>query len=165
MGTCCPKDPVVKDIYYFDAFKDMKSELKYIKENSTINKDVYLIKTKSMPQFIKLIKETDSLNNNDKEKELKTKLRDYEKEETIEFITDSEEGNKLANSNEEDNEFIIVGDKFIEKMNLNKDEDITNKKVNLFTDKELKKKIRFKSSHQEIFITSDNNNGFYKFIK
>ena len=164
MGTCT-KDPVIKDIYFFDAFKDIKNEFKYIKENSTINKDVYLIKTKSMPQFIKLIKETDSLNNNDNEKELIIKLRDYKKEETIEFITDSEEGNKLANSNEEDNEFIIVGDKFIEKMNLNQDIDITNKKVNLFTDKELKLKIRFKSSHQEIFITSDNNNGFYKFIK
>ena len=164
MGACI-KEPVTTDFDCFNAFRSMKDEFKYIKENRIINKDIYLIKSISMPQFTKLIKETDALNNNDNEDKLKVKLRDYIKEDTCEFISDSEQGNNLANSEGEENEFFIVGDKFIEKMDLNNDVYITNKKVNLFTDEDLKFKIRFKVSHQEIFINSDNNNGFFKFIK
>ena len=148
---------------YYDSFLNMRKNIEYLKENHNIKIEKYLIKTKSIPNFIRIIKESGILSNMRNKKELMKKLNDYTLETNIEIISDYEEGKNLL-SKEEDNEFIIVDKKFLEKMKATNISNLDDKKVEVFREKK-DLKVRFIASHEELVIIDDNNYGFYKFIK
>ncbi len=148
---------------YYDSFLNMRKNIEYLKENYNIKIEKYLIKTKSIPNFIRIIKESGILSNMRNKKELMKKLNDYTLETNIEIISDYEEGKNLL-SKEEDNEFIIVDKKFLEKMKATNISNLDDKKVEVFREKK-DLKVRFIASHEELVIIDDNNYGFYKFIK
>ena len=85
---------------------------------------------------------------------------DYTLEKDIEIISDYQEGEDLINTGV-DNEFIIVDKEFLESMNIR---DFDEKKVGILKDELNRIKVKFLSSHYELFIEK-NENGFYKFIK
>ena len=148
---------------YYDSFLNMRKNIEYLKDNHNIKIEKYLIKTKSIPNFIRIIKESGILSNMRNKKELMKKLNDYTLETNIEIISDYEEGKNLL-SKEEDNEFIIVDKKFLEKMKATNISNLDDKKVEVFREKK-DLKVRFIASHEELVIIDDNNYGFYKFIK
>ena len=148
---------------YYDSFLNMRKNIEYLKDNHNIKIEKYLIKTTSIPNFIRIIKESGILSNMRNKKELMKKLNDYTLETNIEIISDYEEGKNLL-SKEEDNEFIIVDKKFLEKMKATYIDDLNEKKVKVFREKK-NLKVRFVASHEELVITDENNYGFYKFIK
>ena len=141
----------------------MRKNIEYLKDNHNIKIEKYLIKTKSIPNFIRIIKESGILSNMRNKKELMKKLNDYTLETNIEIISDYEEGKNLL-SKEEDNEFIIVDKKFLEKMKATNISNLDDKKVEVFREKK-DLKVRFIASHEELVIIDDNYYGFYKFIK
>ena len=148
---------------YYDSFLNMRKNIEYLKDNHNIKIEKYLIKTKSIPNFIRIIKESGILSNMRNKKELMKKLNDYTLETNIEIISDYEEGKNLL-SKEEDNEFIIVDKKFLEKMKATNISNLDDKKVEVFREKK-DLKVRFIASHEELVIIDDNYYGFYKFIK
>ena len=148
---------------YYDSFLNMRKNIEYLKDNHNIKIEKYLIKTTSIPNFIRIIKESGILSNMRNKKELMKKLNDYTLETNIEIISDYEEGKNLL-SKEEDNEFIIVDKKFLEKMKATNISNLDDKKVEVFREKK-DLKVRFIASHEELVIIDDNNYGFYKFIK
>ena len=158
MGCGCPCFRIKENSYY-DAFLNMQKNIKFIKETSFTKVEKILVKTKSIESFITIIKESGILSDKKKKGELMEKLKDYELENNIEIISDSQEANNMISTGV-DNEFIIVDEKFFEFMNQN----INKPKIGIFFDDSNKLKVRFLVSHDEFFITDENNDGFYKFI-
>ena len=108
---CCPCFRIEENSY-FHAYLNMKKNIDLIKAKS-FKKDEkkILVKTKSIESFITIIKESGILSDNKKKGTLMKKLKDYELENHIEIISDSEEVN---NSTGIDNELIIIDEQFCE---------------------------------------------------
>ena len=158
MGCGCPCFQIKENSYY-NAFLNMQKNIDLIKAKSFNKEEKILVKTKSIESFITIIKESGILSDNEKKGELMKKLKDYELENNIEIISDSQEANNMI-STRVDNEFIIVDEKFFEFMNQN----INKPTIEIFFDDNNKLKVRFLVSHDEFFIIDENNDGFYKFI-
>ena len=165
--NCCGKDSLnvkEKDINIAKKYISFKNTLKKIKEKkeSSLN-DIYLVKAKSIPIFIKLIEDPEVLidintNNNDE----KTFIEDiYERknenngiDKDIIIYNSYQDCIKIIEKNDE-NEFIIVEKDFIELIN-NK---LINNKValNAYT-----QTIKFNSKNLEI---KEKRTGIYEFVK
>ena len=120
---------------FFKAYKSFKKNIILYKnkENKPVSFKAYLISTKTIPKFLELIKKTEILDNllvKDKEdykennidtleKYLKELLKDYKLENNIEIFYDYNKCVKLKNTNFIENEFIMVGDDFIDNMKAN----------------------------------------------
>ena len=113
---------------YFAAYKSLKSNLDSMKKSQIIIFEGYLISTKTIPKFMKIIKsskilETNNLNINQSynyEENLKDLFQNYELEKNIEIYYEYDKCNKIAEDNNNlENEFIIVDEYFINYMDIN----------------------------------------------
>ena len=130
----------------------------------------YLISSNSIPNFINLLKENDILKQfeNKNIKDLEDKLNDKLKKYNIEknliiYSTFDQCKNFIENKDENfknENEFIIVDEKFLKRMKI---EFETNKKVKIIIDKNKNMKIKFSDFEQEILFKKKDN-GFYMFL-
>ena len=166
MGSACQKQ-VDNSLYqgkqYFNILFDIfRNNVNYIESAKMIQLNVYLIATKSIPNFISLIKKHKFLDNDDAASAIYLdKDESYEPEKNIEVINQfSQCNNLIQEDNGKNNEFIIVNKDFIKNMKINnsenKDVEITidhNKNINIikFSDS---KTINFNSIKK----------GFYKFF-
>ena len=117
---------------FFEIYKSMKLILNKIQQKDC-KLNIYLIKPKSIPLFIEIIKESGVLEKLEKgedvsncEESLKILFEDY-KSETPELLKDYKKCEELI-GNDENNEFIIVDEIFLKKMNClkgNKDHHVT----------------------------------------
>ena len=152
---------------FFEAYKSIHFQLSSIKRNKDGLTYIYLIKTKSIPKFIGIIKESRVLEqleaNNDPinyENDFKLLLNKYEKE-RLSFFKDYKECEN-ASRKEEDNEFIIVDKKFLEKFNCSNED--YNYEVGLKFLNENNYEIFFPVSKKSIkIISKENNFGFFQF--
>jgi hypothetical protein len=125
---------------------------------------VYLIPTKSLPIFLSLIKKYKILENLDTSpSEIKDIIADkdfpeFEFNKEVEIIYNYEQC-KILENNKEENEFIIVNDKFIEYMKI---KNAKNKKVTIIIDNEKKlNEIKF-PDHQISQISQISQNILFK---
>ena len=146
--------------------------INYLKDNDKdILNDIYLIKVKSIPNFIKPIEESKILDNlkDGKEKEiiviekkLKKENQNYQLEKEIKIFSDYKPSKTISEKTDEENEFIIVDLNILEKMVENIDE-YKNKKVSLIVDKsQSKMEIKFQSSNYSLKI-KEKRSGIYEF--
>ena len=154
-----------------EVYNDIKSFISIIRESKEINNTIYLISTKSIPNLIKIIEDSHVLENIDKSKEntdnlgksenkLFESFQFYELEDNIKIFCDYEECNSLTKqSNEGDNEFIIVGEPFIKNMNINYS-NIENMKVNFHINKDKIMEIQFPFSKKVLMIQQKKNRYF-----
>ena len=96
----------------FSAYKSFENNINHMKELKKFSKDVYLISTKTIPNFISIIKKYYG-----NEKKLKKNFADYEFEKNIKVYSSYKECINVVN-NKEENEFIIVDNEFILKMDI-----------------------------------------------
>ena len=148
--------------YFYNLFNILRNYINIIEDAKMIKLNVYLIATKSIPNFISLIKKHKFLDNDDATSAIiLDKDESYELEKNIEVINQfSQCNNLIQKDNGKNNEFIIVNKDFIKNMKImnseNKDVEITidrNKNINTikFSDS---KTINFNSIQK----------GFYKFF-
>lgn len=160
-GISFPKE---KAKFFFNAYLSIKDKLNWVKQTKIGSTDAYLISKKSVEKFMNILINSGVLKkicqNNilleEEEKKLITELEKYNLEKNIKILT-------LENiKNRDDNEFIVVDDKFIESMqiNTNKD-DYLNKKVEIIIDN-INSYFRIKINHKNIFFNKVNY-GFYRF--
>ena len=161
---------------YFEAYENIKKIIYLIRKNKQLNNEVYLISTKSIPNFIKLIEESKVLdyitnenidNLNISENSLKSLFLNYNIERNIKIFHEYEECRSLTEpSKEEKNEFIIVDDSFINNMDMGiNNENIKIMKVILYINKDSSiMKIQFPICKKNISI-QEIKTGYFKFIE
>ena len=141
----------------------------YIKVSEECTRNVFLISVNSFPEFFKIIKNSKVLDNfgntsleENLEKDLKNYSKNYQQEE-IKFYCSYQECKELAlQNNENENEFIIVDDSFLENINYH-DNKINHKKVKMYINAlNSIMKIKFPISQNEIDF-EEKEKGFYKF--
>ena len=156
---------------FFDAYKSIKQINFLLNSFNNISFNAYLISTKSIPNFIYIIKHTYILNYLNKrkqllevEKDLDTQLKFYELENDIKIYYNYYECLKIMKeNNEETNEFIIVDELFCRTMNI-EDYFYDEKMVNIIVDKTNKiMKIKMQKNNTIYFEKKDE--GFYKFVE
>ncbi len=122
MGCSCLKskpEPI-------PAYKSLKAIINEIKKKQDL-KGIYLIKSKSIPNFLEKIEEEDIINdlnnvNNINNKYLDIKFQEYE-EERISFLNNFiecfrlAENDKRGNNDSKENKFIIADDSFVKSIN------------------------------------------------
>ena len=157
---------------YWKAYKLMQiidSDSKLLRNDIQF----YLISTKSIPNFIKLIEMSEileNITNNDLkslekyEEKLKKLFEKYKLEKDIEIYNDFIECKDLAGgNNEQTNEFIIVKRGFLSIMNFEEEEEL-NKFVMIKWDKTRKQnEIYFPNEELSLFFEKKKL-GIYKFI-
>ena len=163
---------------YFEAYKSMEFILRSINKfkNCTL-KDIFLISTKSIPNFINFIEQSSILENLKKnnfksienpENILNDLFQKYALEKNIVFYKDYQICKQLIGKNEE-NEFIIVDESFLKNMHFNFQELNKIRYYNviliLSTDKNNNTimKIRFPISNKTVYI-KEKKFGFFQFI-
>ena len=156
----------------FSAYLNIKNFLvEYLYGDKTISSGdkfmVYLIKTKSIPNFIKILKEAFKTVKTEEEleeaeKNLEEKLKDYQLEKNVE-IYDSYKPCLEIIQNKLENEFIIVREDFLNNLEI---EDDKNKKVQII---EIDKnnhsmKIKFLASEKIIILEEiKEQRGYFQF--
>ena len=151
---------------YFLAYKEYKQTYISIKNNNNNNNQIFLIKASSFQNFIKLIKESNVLNNLYEEENLKNSEKNLEKlfnnnpiKNNIEIYSEYNKcKNLLEEENKNENAFIIVNKSFMEKINF---QYVENKQVNIDT---LNKKIKFKPNEELDYQEKDDDIGIFVFI-
>ena len=136
---------------YFSSYQSIKMILYNIKISNQLSTNVYLISTKSIPNFINIIIKSKIFtdpnfqeNISKNENKLKKLFLNYELEKNIKILYKYEECLSLIEQkNEEINEFIIVDDSFIKNMQITY-QSIEQMKVEL--------KINKKKNIQKIFF-------------
>ena len=138
----------------FSAYKSFENIINYIKNfNKLENEHVYLISTKTIPNFISIIKKYYG-----NEKKLKKHFADYELERNIKIYSNYLECINVA-KNTDENEFIIVDKEFIDNMEIR-----DYNSVILEVDKD-NSKITFPVSQYQInFKQKGNELGIYEFF-
>ena len=169
---------------YFALYKSIRRVIRYFEFTHKFSSEYFLISTKSISKFIKLMEKSKVLENleiedNDESKQiiksnesmLKKELNRYDPKKEIPIIySDYQECNLMIGQNNEDNSFIIVDEEFFNIMENNIDENnknnnINEKKVILNVDKLYSvMEIKFPSSNQTINFDKIKP-GFYKFVK
>lgn len=150
---------------FFEIYKSMKLILNKIQQKDC-KLNIYLIKPKSIPLFIEIIKESEVLEKLERgedvsecEESLKKLFGRY-KRETPEFLKDYKNCEEIIGNNK-DNEFIIVDKIFLEKMNclkVNKDDYV------ILENRSNKFEIEFPVSTKTLQI-KQKTFGIYKFEK
>ena len=179
MGNTDEKIEKIKEEEYrrekkrvFRAYLNIKNFLvEYLYGNKTISSGdkfmVYLIKTNSIPIFIKILKEAFKTVKTEEEleeaeKNLEEKLKDYQLEKNVE-IYDSYKSCLEIIQNKLENEFIIVREDFLNNLEI---EDDKNKKVQII---EIDKnnhsmKIKFLASEKIIILEEiKEQRGYFQF--
>jgi len=182
---CCDEPEVIENenennnnfflAYY--AMKDIFLSLQYDKKELI---DMYLIKTKSIPQFIEIIEKSEILDfikdNKKSDKDIiKSKNYKYLKKNYHKFhygnndikIYDSynECENLSKKKDDPDNEFIIVNIDFINKITSKEIDKLDGRKVNINIDKyNSKMEIYFQTS-QRIINFKEKRTGIYQFLE
>ena len=131
--------------------------------------DIYIVKTYSIPEFIRILKEQfkeikDEEELKNAEINLKKELIKYQFEQTLE-IYDSYSQYLDIMKNEVNNEFIIVNENFVKNFGNNEN---LGKKVSLIQIDKIKHiiKIKFPASDMEIYLEEINEQkGYFKFLK
>lgn len=174
MGCLSDKSVRVKDHNYMDAYEDVKLKIKYMeKKNVQDNYKAFLINAKSISNFLEIINNSKVLSLLNKEEKLKKKesiLRDSldkyntdNKKKDINIEIYSDYNSCKSNTNDNNNkikEFIIVGDKFLNNINL----PIKNEKIKVTIDKK-NSKIIFPSNQIINYEKIKNKKGLYKFVE
>ena len=185
-----PVEPETPKNDFFEAYKSFKENIILYKkvEYRSVSFKGYLISTKTIPKFIELIKNRNILkhlfkDNNKKdniiinedsnivelENSLKEDLKNYVLEKNIEIYYDYNKCIDLKGKDNEENEFIIVGKEFIDKMNAIPEE---KKGIEIIIDIEkddndhkptIERKIKFLQNNSSIGF-KEIELGFYKFV-
>ena len=169
--SCCCNNPLVNENVYFDAYKSFKETFTSIQNKNVFKlEDIYLISTKSIDNFIKIIEKLKILekikeNTNDLkniENNLKREFQQYQNINNIIIYDSFSPCEELAiKDDDKENEFIIANKAFIDKLStkrINKQNVILNMNRN-----NSNMEIFFPTSHNKIFII-EKRIGIYKFI-
>ena len=172
-GSC---QNVLENTPYFNAYNSIKTIMNAYKFNHIIELDVFLISTKSIPNFLDCINSSNiEFSSYDeeflarKENELKKYFLKYKLEENIKIYSDYDECLKISKNKEkqDENEFIIVNQVFVINMKI-KNDNLDKKRVLLKINREDKKnlpmKIYFLISQKEIEFR-ENENGYFSFVE
>ena len=180
-------DDKVKE--YFNAYKSIRdihrdihnkiAELKKEKEHKTdIVENVYFVKTSTIQNYLKKLKDLDILKNiadltkrkevRELEEELKNDFKEYELEENIDYIKIGIEKSKEEFEKEyeeyKNEEFIIVDKDFFERMKMEKKYNPQHKiKLNINEEE-----IYIELSNEEMIIIieeTEEGNGIYEFVE
>ena len=172
-SKCCPCDnidtiennTIFSRLYY--SFIDIIIKLRD-NGNNNFSDEIYLVNTKSIPNFIKEIEESKILENlnedkekepNSIEKELIDKNKNYKlEEEGIKFYSDYRESQNISERENDENEFIIFNSNYFGSL-----EKYKNKKVELIV-KRNQPEIKFLASGFNLKI-KEKRKGIFKFIK
>ena len=170
------KEIIIKEEHIrriFNAYSNIKNFLiEYIYGKNTISTqneiDVYLVSTKSIPNFIKILKEQfnkeirDESELMDIEKNLREKFKDYIIEKNI-VIYNSYQTCLVVLNQEENNEFILTGEKFFTNFEIEsgiyKGRELKIIEINK---KEKKMKIKFPTS-EKIIEAKEKQKGYFQF--
>ena len=159
----------------FNAYSSIKDFLiKYIygKENISIDNgiEVYLVSTKSIPNFIRLLKEQYKTEIKDEsellkmEEKLRDKFKEYVAEKDIVIYNSFQECSKIIND-EENNEFIIVDETFFKNLNINEGK-YRNKEVKINEINKEKKSIKILFPVSEKMIgAKEKQKGYFQFCE
>ena len=153
---------------FYKAFSNIIEIKNWISKTNSGSIDVFLISTKSIPNFLKIVnkfqilfqmeRKSDIIEN--KEVDLKENLKNYTLEKDIKIYFDFQECKNLVDKDNEDNEFIIVDCKFLFSMNMR---NFLDKKVELkINNKYSIKKIIFSNSEEYLYII-EKKPGIFKF--
>jgi len=163
---------------YFDAYKSIKNMFELMqlyKSFNNISFKAFLISTKSIPEFMDIIKKSHILNYlDDKDKSslkyqedsLSKKLLSYSLEKNIKIYCDYNEIKRIIEEgDEEENEFIIVDELFCRVMGI-KDYFFEHNKINISINKSIME-ITIDDYPDETFkfTPKGEENGIYKFFK
>ena len=164
MGCACQKqiDNSLYDgrQYFCNLCNIFRNYINYIESSKSVQINAYLIATKSIPNFISLIKKYNFLEN-DEEIYLE-KEESFELEKNIEIMNEYSQCNNLINDdNGKNNEFIIVDKAFIHNIKI-KDSDDKFVEISIDHNNNLNE-IKFSDSQIVNFNTT--KKGFYKFVK
>ena len=151
---------------YFDAYKEFKTVYTSLINNNN-KESLFLIKTSSITNFLKLIKDSNIMNNlNEKnleelEKNLQLSFcKQYNLDNEIKIFSDySECESLLKEGNIKENEFIMVNKAFMDNMGI-KITDGMEVSVNT-----LQKKIKFNSGNELDYKEKENDAGIFIFIE
>ena len=173
-GSC--QNIVLENTPYFNAYNSIKTIMNAYKFNHIIELDVFLISTKSIPNFLDCINSSNiEFSSYDeeflarKENELKKYFLKYKLEENIKIYSDYDECLKISKNKEkqDENEFIMVNQVFVINMKI-KNDNLDKKKVLLKIKREDKNKlpmtIYFLISQKEIEFR-ENENGYFSFVE
>ena len=141
MGCCNSEHEVIN--YNLDAYNRIKEILDSIQNHKKIGTKCYLIKkNNSFNALFELIEKYKDIKREEEERkeELNTKLNNINFDKNnISFLYEYDKCEKLTNANDENNEFIIISDSFLNIMNIkNEDENNNLNKKNViieYTDK------------------------------
>ena len=153
---------------FYKAFSNIIEIKNWISKTNSGSIDVFLISTKSIPNFLKIVnkfqilfqmeRKSDIIEN--KEVDLKENLKNYTLEKDIKIYFDFQECKNLVDKDNEDNEFIIVDCKFLNSMDMR---NFLDKKVELkINNKYSIKKIIFSNSEEYLYII-EKKPGIFKF--
>ena len=153
---------------FYKAFSNIIEIKNWISKTNSGSIDVFLISTKSIPNFLKIVnkfqilfqmeRKSDIIEN--KEVDLKENLKNYTLEKDIKIYFDFQECKNLVDKDNEDNEFIIVDCKFLFSMDMR---NFLDKKVELkINNKYSIKKIIFSNSEEYLYII-EKKPGIFKF--
>ena len=152
--------------HFFSAYSSIKDFI--IGSIDMINKEVYLIESNSISNFLKLLNEYkvfENLNKNEElnkiEEKLKTKFEDYSIQDNNVIIYSNYQACKEASKNESNNIFIIVDENFIVKYEV---KNAKYKEVKIIEKYDKHLKIIFPISQKTINAEEiENKKGFFKF--
>ena len=173
-GSC--QNIALENTPYFNAYNSIKTIMNAYKFHNIIELDVFLISTKSIPNFLDCITSSNiEFSSYDeeflarKENELKKYFLKYKLEENIKIYSDYDECLKISKNKEkqDENEFIMVNQVFVINMKI-KNDNLDKKRVLLKINREDKKnqpmKIYFLISQKEIEFR-ENENGYFSFVE
>ena len=170
--SCCCNNPLVNENVYFEAYKSFKETFTSIQNKNKLE-DIYLISTKSIDNFIKIIEKLKILekikeNTNDLkniENNLKREFQQYQNINNIIIYDSFSPCEELAiKDDDKENEFIIVNKAFIDKINTENIDNIDEQKVILNMNRNNSKMdILFPISQHSIDII-EKRTGIYKFV-
>ena len=114
----------------FNAYQHIKTIINQIYDEEKLTKEVFLITSKSIPQFIKILTDLDALNpkkdlNIQKLDQMNRMFMDYQLEKNIQIIYQYDQIKDFINS-ENNNEFIFTSISFLKGMKINLEENFSN---------------------------------------
>ena len=160
--------------HYYQAYLSIKDIIKWIKTSKVGIAEVYLVSKQSIPNLSNILFNQNSIlykifwENElveQHENELKRKLSEYKLDKNITFLTNYQQCMEYKQEKDnKENEFIIVDEKFIKSMGLDKEE-YTHKKVELYINNMNKGnyKIQFPNDEKKKIYIKEKKRGIYKF--
>ena len=150
----------------FNAYQQIKTIINQIyEEEKNLTKDVFLIPSKSIPNFTKILTDLDALNprrdlNIQNLEQMKNLFMEYKLETNTQIIYEYDQIKEFINS-ENNNEFIFASISFLKGMKINLEENFS-KTVELSVSNN-NTKIKFRNN-KNILIAKRKKNGLYELI-